>query len=404
MIWLLAACGGNGGATDGPPPERSTGVGVNVRLLDGAPMTDAVVALFPIPEDSAVVADTINADVDSAGFALFLDETALSYTMTVNAEGFTNGYAAATLVENYIAGFQMWLAPLTYLGIADHTVPSVLDLGETGTVTWPPLSFALNDAPYEGVVALEHVAILAEDSLILPGSVERKRGDGVVEPLVFYAAAHIRFPSVEGAGVEMALPGVWQIPVVPNSPLALASELATYAYNVGSGFWEKVGDAAIVDGVFIGEMTRFGWWAVGSVAPTSACVRGSVLDDDELALFGAEVIAVQQDTLGIRRANVEADATFCLPAEPATGGQIFVFAWPGTAELVYKDAPFFAAPTGPADCGKPETCLNLGELRPISHEDDDGDGYYQGVGDCDDDDPAVNPTLLLGDGSTCFDD
>lgn len=402
MIVLWLACGPGSDETDVPLPPR-TGAGVNVRMLDGAPMIEATASFVPILAETGVAAK-VSADVDAAGMALFVEADAGPHQTTASADFHTTSYGRADVVADHVGAFQFWIAELDAAAIPDPLVGGALDFGASGTVTWPGGAFSVGGEPMTSIVALDHIALGPEQALLLPGSVQRLRSDGVLEPLVFHFAVHVRFPQADEGVVTMDFPGVWQIPVPFGSPADVASELATYVYNADTGFWGKAADASVVDGVVTGEMTRFGWWALGSPAANGACVRGTVLDIDDAPLFGAEVLASQEEVVGVRRANVGADGTFCLPTEPGTGGQVHIMAWSAAADLVYKDAPYFAAPVGPADCGAPETCLNLGELRPISHADDDGDGYYAGVGDCDDDDPEVNPTLLMGDGSACFDD
>jgi hypothetical protein len=397
IAWLLA-CGQGPDDTDALLPPR-TGAGMNVRHLDGTPMLDATARYFP-----SAGGEAIHADVDAAGFALFLESEAGAYGAEAAAEFHTTAYGQVEVVPDHVGAFQFWLGALEAAAIPDPLVGGTLDFGASGTVSWPGGAFSVNGETYDGTVPLEHLALGPAEALLLPGSVQRLRSDGVVEPLVFHYAVHVRFPTTDAGPVAMDFPGIWRIPVPFGSPADVADELATYVYNVDSGFWNKAADASVVDGVVTGEMTRFGWWAVGSPAVNGACVRGTVLDVDDAPLFGAEVLAVQEEVVGVRRSNVDPDGLFCLPTEPGTGGQVHILAFSASTDVVYKDAPYFAAPVGPADCGMPETCLNLGELRPISHADDDGDGYYAGVGDCDDDDAAVNPTVLMGDGSACFDD
>ena len=142
---------------------------------------------------------------------------------------------------------------------------------------------------------------------------------------------------------------------------------------------------------------------VGTPAVANSCMQGRVVDPLGTPLVGAEVLVVQYGGIGPRRARADNNGEFCLPTRAGEEGQYTVWGWSPTVDTVYTLGAYVAGGSEAGTC-LAQNCLNLGDLTPDPHLDFDEDGYYGGVGDCDDYDEGVNPSPAFGDGSACYDE
>jgi hypothetical protein len=361
-----------------------TGLGVVVRHTDGSPMQDGEVQLDQRQH--------LKAELDAAGMILFNDVDVGQYTINVNNEGYTTQHALVDIVQGRVNGAQFWLKALTDVEVTDTASDLVVDgdgfsfVFEAGTLT--------ADAPY----TLSYAWLAPEESMAIPGNLERQDPEGNIHHLDAVAAFQIPWP----AGAAFSGEGQVRIDAPDGDPLRDRA-LRMYLFDSEGGHWRQGFDLVVEGDELVGTFNGLGWWAVAEVTTAVTCLSGTVLDENDVALAGAELLSIQPEAFGVLRTHAAEDGTFCLPTRPTLQGQVHTFGFSRTLEFIYKDAPFFLANEGPAECGDPG-CLTLGQVRPDPHPDEDGDGYYEGIGDCDDGNSNVNPSLHFGDGSSCFDD
>ncbi len=398
LLGLCAACGGKdeGDTGEAPPPPVQTGLGVQLRQIDGSPLTGARVRI------TSSDAEIIAADPDAAGMTVFKDLPLGTTQAEVTTDGYTTQHAIVDVVNGRMGGVQFNLKE-TSSATVDPASPTVITDG-TLTVTLPAGSLTAGTATStgttttDGLLELPYAILLPEESTAIPGNLERFVPEVGPESIDVLSAFQIRKPNdtvFEGpAEVRVATP--------EGSPFREPT-LYLYTFSTTEGYWKR-GQALVLEGdEKWAEIGNLGWWAIGKPAESTACLQGRVVDDDGEPIAGAELLSIQDDTIGVLRTNADEDGEFCLGVKPGPQGQLFIFGWSETLEMVYKDAPFFLAPEGPATCLS-GGCLLLGDVRPNGYSDRDGDGYYEDVGDCDDDNPDVNPSPAFGDQSSCFED
>ncbi|MFT4623664.1 MAG: hypothetical protein ACI8PZ_002320 [Myxococcota bacterium] len=395
---LLVACGGKESGESGTAPAApvQTGLGVQLRHLDGSPLTGARVRI----SDSA--GEGTSADPDAAGMTVFKDLPLGTTQVEVITDGFTTQHAIVDVVDGRMGGVQFNLKETSSTSV-DPATPTVITDG-TLTVTLPvgsviPAATTTGTATTTGgLVPLTYAILKPEESTAIPGNLERFVPEVGPESIDVLSAFQIRKP----IGVEFTGPAEVRVSTPPDSPFREPT-LYLYTFAPDTGYWRR-GQALVLEGdEKWAEMGNLGWWAIGKPAESTACLNGRVIDDDGEPLAGAELLAIQDDAIGVLRTNADENGEFCLGVKPGPQGQYYVFGWSKTLEVVYKDAPFFLAPEGPATCLS-GGCLRLGDVRPNGYTDRDGDGYYEDVGDCDDDNPDVNPSPAFGDESFCFED
>jgi hypothetical protein len=388
-LGLLLACGGKDGDTGSSPDAPvQTGLGVQVRSIDGAPAWDVEVK---ITRDGATV---VEAQPDAAGFAVFKDLKLGTVGVEVLSEGYTTQHAVAKVVEGRMGGVQFYLRPL-------EQTPVPLDqptdlIGPDLVVSLPAGSLVGADGV--GGVDISHALLVPEESRVVPGNLERLSPEGVVESLDVDLAFFLKRPA------DATFTGPAQVRLAaPKGSDRLERSLFLYTYDYATGYW-RGGNPLVVEGdALVAEINNLGWWVAASAAPVPSCLTGSVRDEAGAPISGAELLAVQDGVFGVLRAQADSDGAFCLAVKPDRQGQTYLLGWSATLSTVYKDAPFFLAPPGPATCAE-GGCLNLGYVEPDSYPDGDGDGYYDEVGDCNDRNPNINPSPAFGDGSSCYAD
>ena len=401
LAWLLVApllfaCGGKDAEDSGvaPPPPVQTGLGVQLRQVDGSPLTGVRVRI------TASDGEVISADPDAAGMTVFKDLPLGSTKAEVISDDYTSQHAIVDVVDGRMGGVQFNLKEMSSASL-DPASPTTITDGTVG-VTLPAGSLTASttagSTTTTGLLDIPYAILLPEESTAIPGNLERFVPEIGPESLDVLSAFQIRRPE----GYAFTGPAEVRVATPEGSPFREPT-LYLYTFAADEGYWRR-GQALVSDGdEKVAEISNLGWWAIGKPAESTACLEGRVVDDDGVPIAGAELLAIQDDTIGVLRTNANESGEFCLGVKPGPQGQLFVFGWSTTLEIVYKDAPFFLAPEGPASCAEGD-CLTLGDVRPNGYTDRDGDGYYEDVGDCDDDDAGVNPSPAFGDESFCFED
>lgn len=200
-------------------------------------------------------------------------------------------------------------------------------------------------------------------------------------------------------GTDVDVTYVVDLPV--GSPLLEPGlEVRVYVYGFVRTYWQYTTrpeiDATARTATF--DAPGFGWIGLGRLAPPRSCVSGKLVDGSGAGISGAEVRLFDPGVMSAERASAR-DGTFCLPVTPGATTTLDALGVDPHRLTLYT-AHQTVTGGDVATCGN--GCVDLGSIRADAWPDSDGDHAWAGPGgDCDDNDPDVNPNPALGDGSYC---
>lgn len=394
--WIVGCSGGDDEAPPPPPPEQ--GVVLGLRTPDGQPALDV----------EGNLGGGNRADPDASGFVYYVDVSPGRIQVSVSGDGYAIGHGAPDVRPGTLALATVVPLPLETETVEDPSQPHTVE-GDGFTVEIPGGVVQFDDLPAVGPWTVGKHRITEADRYSIPGDELGLVNDGDIRAIVIEEVIALRgwnelsdsfFPAEAKSRFTVDLPA--------DSPLlAPNAKVGAYIYSGSRTFWTYAGTPEIDPDAKTAtwEGTILGWWALAREVPEPtdrSCVAGRVLDGLGGPLQGAEIRLYQEGVLGVDRISTD-DGAFCLPIDVGASAEVRLVGVSPNRSALYTWSGTVTGGASPGACGS-AACVDLGTITVESWGDVDADRSWAGPGgDCDDENPGVNPNPTLGDGTYCGD-
>ena len=268
--------------------------------------------------------------------------------------------------------------------LPDPTVPSSLTTKDGVVLELPASSlFRADGTPATGPVTVRTSLLQTrEEVLAAPGGLVARVGDEEVY-LESFGMAEVRFEQ-DGAELEFDGKARLTLPLSPTARFEHGESIPLWSFSEEEGVWLPEGEGIVLDGRFEAEVDHFTWWNP-DVPIEITCLDGRVIDP-----FGEpvpEVILYSEgiDYLGTTSATAGPTGAFSLLVRGDSTVRIRGAASVGFG-AVSVDLTADTPPMGSSGC------IDLGTVvASDTFSDDDGDGFSETAGDCDDGDADRHP-------------
>jgi hypothetical protein len=346
---------------------------------------------------AAVYAGEVEVVTDSAGeFELPPRAGGGQLAVAVRAEGFTTGLVILDLSVE---------APYARVVLAELNGDVLDDVDEGGEVAGDDgtaITFAAggsfldaSGAPVTGAVEVGFVVL--NTSAEMEAAPPMELADGT--PLESYGIFEVQLAQ-DGERLTFEGEATMRVPLATQLSLPDGELVDLFRFDEDQQAWVAEGQASIDGGFVVAELTHFSTWTTGLPFAENGCVSGLLELEDGAPAAGASVYSMGVDYLGVNATTSAADGSFCLDVKvDATSHLVGYWADPVTGEVLVKEGDVTVGPT-PAVCAS-GGCEDVGvQVMTAEVTDDDGDGYTEEDGDCDDEDAGVFPAAddLPGDG------
>lgn len=397
-VLLAASCTpGEADETDVSIPQPITGITLQLLDSEGKPAIGS----------STSVGGQHKSQPDASGMVL-MRETPLGLLVpSASWEGHAPTYARVDVQVGQLSMVRFQFLPLTTVGVSDPSAPVVLsDAGVT--VTAEPGDIELNGAPPVDPYDFQFRVVGEDERRAVPGSDEVLRGDADVRPMHMARTWFVRpWPPADATRdeFEFRLAGELSVAIDAGPGSGFEGDLegwGLYVFDNSQGFWRFMSplEADATGTLLEGEAPLMGWTAVGREDVVTGCATAKVTYDGGVPLTGTSVVLLEDGVAGVRRVE-SLVGELCMQARgPGTATALVMGFEPTRERLMAAAMPMTL--DGLGTCGPSDDCASLGDLFLTVYEDADDDGSWGGPGgDCDDDDPSVNPSIAFGDGSWC---
>ncbi|GEM_PF-1630799 len=300
---------------------------------------------------------------------------------------------------------------LTALPVVTSTLASAQAGGEIETEDGLRLDFAPGALVFaDGTAAVGELTVRST-LLRTPASTAVAPGGmmAVVEespqafPLESFGMVEVRL-SVDGREVQPTEDVVIDLPLSLTGDFEHGEEVPLWSFDEETGVWQLEGEGTVLDRRFRARASHFSWWNV-DVPQDTTCVGGTVTidppytpPDDPTAppvsdAGGITVTSTGVDYMGSSATVTQPDGSFVLPLRRASSAVLDATAgvWDGGGPVgQLRGSLSIATPTV-----RNNTFVGCEDIGTIvvqdTSRDDDEDGYTVWQGDCDDDEPAINP-------------
>ena len=241
--------------------------------------------------------------------------------------------------------------------------------------------------PVTGQVTVRSAAIRTLLAMrAAPGGMMARTDEGDVA-LESFGMVEVELTS-GGEPVELAGPARLEVPLPAASRFVEGESIPFWSFDEELGRWVRDGEGEVFGGTVVAEVEHFTWWNP-DVKIRTACVRGRLVTVDEVPVTGG-VYGEGIDYMGSSYAWSGSDGSFEIPLQvssraslsatgPLDSGEDSLFGF--QLEL---DTPDTLQEDGP--------CEDLGDILVSDLSvDDDGDGFTELEGDCDDADIGRHP-------------
>lgn len=330
---LLAGCAILDPAVDDtalPPEAEVGGLSATVRGLDEA----------PVPAAEVLLGSTV-AKPDAGGATIFLDVPPGRAVVQGRSEGFASAWAPVDVPPHHLASGQLYAVPVTEQTVAPGGAVTL----DIGTITIPEDALTQHGEPATSALVVAVAALGPDESVAMPGDLQALSHDELLEPIELFNAFYV---APVDDGWAFATPATLEVTLPPGSQAADGPELVLYRFDTGQGYWKRSSDLVLTGDVASGELSTFGWLAVGSPAfRDRACISGAVQGPDGAPVPGAEILLTEAGRFGSHRATADEQGQYCVVASPGASatlrvwamGQELVTRFSGTAEVEVGDSP-----------------------------------------------------------------
>ncbi len=362
-----------------------------VRAVGGEPIFGAQVS----------VSSHHTASTDQGRFQLGGVVVEEDLLLRVSRPGYSTFLQRLDLRPGELLGVQVFLQPAVVLDLANtkggvalgYEHPSdgdpALAAADGFSVDFQEGVFSMADgSPAAGPIQVSVSVLGSPESIAAaPGSMLALDVEGNELPLESFAMAEVSL-SQDGELVTFSGTAQLRIPLA-GAPLPEGSTVGLWSFSESLGYWVEEGQGTVQGGFFVAEVSHFSWWNADVVLTDRSCIAGQLETPDGEPGEGLPILAWGLDYLGVSNSSSTADGSFCIAVK--RGGTVRfsgvgpvgseLFAWEHTA----------TAPSQSGDCGD-STCSDLGSVVLTDlGADDDGDGFSEVAGDCDDADATIHP-------------
>ncbi len=240
--------------------------------------------------------------------------------------------------------------------------------------------------PVTGPVTVHSAAIRSPLQMrTAPGGMLAITDEGEVA-LESFGMVEVRL-TAGGAAVQPVSPARLELPLPASSRFVEGERIPFWSLDEAQGRWVPEGEGEVFGGTVVAEVDHFTWWNP-DVPIRTACIRGRLITAQGGSVTG-QVAGEGIDYLGTSYTYTGDDGSFEMLVQ--TSSQV-VLTEGGPLDGQESTFGFrleIDTPDTPADEG---TCGELGDITVSDLTvDDDGDGFTELAGDCDDGDPARHP-------------
>ena len=242
-------------------------------------------------------------------------------------------------------------------------------------------------AAVSGAIDLS-VAVLSTHQSIsaAPAGMLALDANGDEQRLESFAMAEVR---LSAAGLPVTFNGVAELQIPLMGELDEGQSVGLWSFDEGLGYWVREGEGVAQGGFFVAEVTHFTWWNADVPLLNRSCISGALTTPSGKPAPGMPVLAWGLDYFGSSSAHSGSDGEFCVTVK--AGGLVHLSAVSAVGGSLYSFERSATAPVVNASCSD-SNCIDLGSLTLSDLSvDDDGDGYTEIEGDCNDYDAAIYP-------------
>jgi len=332
--------------------------------------------------------------------------------LQVSRPGYATAQLSVDILEDASSGRLVFLHPSLSLQLPDPGLPVTASFEYNGLAGMDPLLATADGFSVEfvegsfidssgsvltaGTIDIQVTVLNTPASMAAaPGGLEgidtsgarvHLESFGMVEVVLLRGGEELRF---EGTAVVRIPLGSDDDTNWLTEPLVEGQSTGLWSFDEDQLLWLQEGAGTVGDGAFQAEVSHFTWWNADVPIAEGGCVEGRLETSDGAAAAGVPVVAWGLNYLGYDVTETDSEGGYCLAMKPGATAELSSMAlmaetmlhWEG--EVTIADTPAECGGGGCADAG-------VGLLHSQTW-DDDGDGFSEFEGDCDDLDPTVYP-------------
>ncbi len=369
---LLAACLSETGVESIVPEGSVTG---RVTTLDGEPIADAVVR----------VADRTLVTGPDGEYA-FDGLTPAELALTARSRGHSAGHVPFTLRDGDALRVDLRLLDAVATPLPDAAAGGRVETDDGVVIDLPADSlFHADGRPVEGPVEVRTALFQQPHTLrAAPGGMLALGPDGAFG-LESFGMVDVQIEQ-DGEPVTFQGEARLEIPLSASAAFDEGDAAPLWHFDEQAGAWTLQGEGRVEGGRFVAEVSHFSVWNCDDVLDTT-CIDLVLVDPEGAPVVGVEVVGLGLDYDGLSRGWTDEDGSVELPLRRDSRAMIR-----GASDGPLGGAFGFHLEIHTPDELSSEGCTSLGTFTVSDTSvDDDGDGYTEQEGDCDDGDPAVHP-------------
>jgi hypothetical protein len=237
--------------------------------------------------------------------------------------------------------------------------------------------------PVDGEITVSTAAWRSELSMLAAQGAMQAVVDGEQFPLESFGMVQVELSS-DGEPVELDGTARLELPLAHSARFVEGEKVGLWHFDEDSGVWSLDGEGEVFGHTFVAEVTHFSTWNCDRPLETS-CLGGTLQAPNGEPISGGQVHALGIDYFGSDTQWTAEDGSFELLGR--TSSKVTVGssgALLGSEEGLFG---FELEATLPDTLAGSGPCLDLGTIIVADlSSDDDGDGFSELQGDCDDDD------------------
>ena len=346
-----------------------------VTTLGGAPIGDAVVR---------VVDREFTTDAD--GEYAFVGLPPGDLAVTVRSARHSMGHVPVVLRDRDALRVDLRLLETLTTEVADASVGGLVETADGVVIDLPGGSlFDADGRLVQGPVEVRTALFQHPRSLLAaPGGMLASGPDGDLL-LESFGMVDVQ---IEQHGEPVTFDGRarLEIPLSASAPIDPGESIGLWHFDEQVGRWEQEGEGSFSEGRFVAEVTHFSVWNCDQPLDTT-CIDLVLVDPDGAPVVGVEVLGMGMDYDGLSREWTDEQGQVQLPLRRDSRAWIR-----GASDGPLGGAFGFHLQIDTPDELSSEGCTSLGTFTVSDTTvDDDGDGYAEQEGDCDDTDAGIFP-------------
>ena len=353
LAMALTGCSSGGSSSGQSASNTGTITGIVINNSNGAAVPSAVVTV-----GTKTTTTDANGSYTLTGITAGADKV-----VDVARAGFARGSRIATVTNNATTRADLSLLPVAYTTAFDPTTAQTLTANGAGTaqVALAPntLVTASGAAPAGNVTANITPVDPTSNPQLMPGNFSAIVGTGAVATdgtIETFGAMEVTFADSTGAALNLVSgqTATIRIPVAAGATSPPAS-IPAYYYNATTGKWIEEGTLTLAgaapDLYYTGDVSHFSYWNADMPLVTT-CISGRVVNNANVAVAGAHVVAPGSDYIGTSEAYTAANGTFTVLVKEYSSVILYAITSDALSQSVVIN-------TGPAG----NVCTDSGDLK-----------------------------------------